>query len=287
MATTRGVDVSTFQGTISWGKVSGIDFAIIRAGFGRNNYDSQALNNIKGCSNYNIPFGLYWFSYALTVSDAIHEADYVCDIADKYNITFPIIAYDWEYDSDDYAADCGVTMTSDARYQFANAFLNRVKQRGYIPILYTNYDYLNKGFRSLLNDYDVWFAYPSGSTAPDVTNLTIWQYSWTGSVTGINADVDMNYCYKDYSTGGSSTVTCDITFRYLAKSGYTSTGGEVKTLQRLLNSLGYKGSNGKALDVDGIFGDNTDYAVKAFQKAMGLVVDGIVGSATYTKLFGT
>lgn len=59
---------------------------------------------------------------------------------------------------------------------------------------------------------------------------------------------------------------------------------EVKTMQRLLNALGYKGSNGKALTVDGIFGTNSDYAVKAFQKANGLIVDGIVGKNTWNKL---
>lgn len=59
---------------------------------------------------------------------------------------------------------------------------------------------------------------------------------------------------------------------------------EVKTLQRLLNALGYKGSNGKVLSVDGIFGANSDYAVKAFQKAKGLAVDGIVGKNTWNAL---
>ena len=204
MATKKGMDISTFQGDISWGKVTGIDFVIIRAGYGSNNIDNKAIQNIKGCTNYKIPFGLYWFSYALSASDAAKEADYVCDIADKYKLTFPVIAYDWEYDSESYAAKCGVTMTNDKRYQFASAFLKRVKARGYIPIIYTNYDYLSKGFKALTSEYDVWFSYPSGSTKPDVSGLTMWQYSWTGSVPGINADVDMNYCYKDYTKSGST-----------------------------------------------------------------------------------
>jgi len=201
----KGMDISVFQGDITWSKVTGIDFAIIRAGYGSNNIDSKALRNIQGCKDRKIPFGLYWFSYALSTSDATKEADYVCDIADKYKLTFPVIAYDWEYDSDSYATKCGVSMTNDKRYQFAQAFLKRVKQRGYTPIIYTNYDYLNKGFKALLSEYDVWFAYPSGSTKPDIKGLTIWQYSWKGSVPGINADVDMNYCYKDYAKSGSSS----------------------------------------------------------------------------------
>lgn len=210
MSKKKGIDISVFQGDISWSKVMGIDFAIIRAGYGNNNLDSKVVQNIKGCTNYKIPFGLYWFSYALSVNDAVKEADYVCNIADKYKLTFPVIAYDWEYDSDSYAAKCGVSMTNDKRYQFASAFLKRVKQRGYTPIIYTNYDYLNKGFKKLLTEYDVWFAYPGGNSKPDITGLTIWQYSWKGSVPGINADVDMNYCYKDYaSTAKASTYTAE------------------------------------------------------------------------------
>ena len=52
-----------------------------------------------------------------------------------------------------------------------------------------------------------------------------------------------------------------------------SRGTEVKKLQEQLNKLGY--NCGK---VDGIFGSRTESAVKAFQKANGLVVDGIVGA---------
>lgn len=59
---------------------------------------------------------------------------------------------------------------------------------------------------------------------------------------------------------------------------------EVKTLQTLLNAKGYKGKNGKVLSVDGIFGSNTDYAVRAFQTAEKLSVDGIVGKNTWNKL---
>lgn len=58
-----------------------------------------------------------------------------------------------------------------------------------------------------------------------------------------------------------------------------SRGAEVKKLQEQLNKLGY--NCGK---VDGIFGSRTESAVKAFQRANGLVVDGIVGPKTQNKL---
>lgn len=238
MATKKGMDISVFQSDISWDRVTGIDFVIIRAGYGSNNIDSKAIQNIKGCADRKIPFGLYWFSYALSVSDATKEADYVCNIADKYKLTFPVIGYDWEYDSDNYAAKCGVSITNDMRYQFALAFLKRVKQRGYTPVIYTNYDYLNKGFKALTSTYDVWFSYPSGSTKPNITGLTIWQYSWKGNVPGISADVDMNYCYKDYKANGTptSTTTPTVTNTYTAEAVASLALAEVGYREKASNS---------------------------------------------------
>ena len=63
-----------------------------------------------------------------------------------------------------------------------------------------------------------------------------------------------------------------------------STGNEVKTVQRILRELGYKGSNKKVLAVDGNFGDNTLYAVKNFQKDRKLKVDGYVGPESWDSL---
>ncbi len=73
-----------------------------------------------------------------------------------------------------------------------------------------------------------------------------------------------------------------INFPILKKGSKRS---EVKTVQRLLKSLGYKDQNGKALEIDGDFGSKTDYAVRAFQKAKKLEVDGIVGPDTASVLF--
>jgi len=57
-------------------------------------------------------------------------------------------------------------------------------------------------------------------------------------------------------------------------------GEAVRTLQRLLNSLGFPCA------VDGGFGPNTESAVKRFQEARGLEVDGKVGSDTWRALGG-
>ena len=83
---------------------------------------------------------------------------------------------------------------------------------------------------------------------------------------------------SDYD-GGGQKIYFDISMPYLAKSGYINTGEEVKTVQLLLNAMNY----GK-LTVDGIFGNETDAAVKRFQKSRGLKQDGIVGQDTWRYL---
>ena len=189
-----GVDVSTHNGDIDWKTAEQeIDFAIIRAGYS-NTYDKKVTTNVKGCTSNNIPYGLYWFSYALSAEDAIKEADNLCDFADTCNPTYPL-CYDWEYDSDNYAKRCNVKMSNAMREKFARAFLNRVEERGYYAMLYSNVDYLNKGFLPLLTKYDLWLAH-WGVSSPS-RNCGIWQKTSSGFVGGIGV-CDINIAYKDY-----------------------------------------------------------------------------------------
>lgn len=78
------------------------------------------------------------------------------------------------------------------------------------------------------------------------------------------------------TTATSTTESGVITMNTLRKG---SKGTQVKVLQYLLNEGGYNAGT-----VDGIFGANTQTAVKAFQTASGLSVDGIVGKNTWAKL---
>lgn len=81
---------------------------------------------------------------------------------------------------------------------------------------------------------------------------------------------------EEATAGKTEGKTVMIEMRQLK---FKDTGAQVKTLQRLLNALGYDCG-----EVDGIFGQGTRAAVVAFQKAKGLTADGIVGKATWTAL---
>ena len=189
-----GVDVSSNNYTVDWKALHDtydVRCAMLRAGFGKNNADSRITENIKGCKENNIKIGYYWFSYALSVSDAENEADYCCDYADRYGCDIGV-AYDWEYDREEYAKKCGVNITNNMRVEFASAFLKRVEKRGYRAILYDNIDYLvNRGLSTLLGNYDLWLA-EWGTNSPDYKCI-IWQYGV--KTLGNLGDFDVNIFY--------------------------------------------------------------------------------------------
>lgn len=199
----KGIDVSQWQGNIDWQKVkgAGVQFAMLRAGYGRNNLDTKFHRNAQRAIAAGIPIGLYWFSYALNVEMARREAQYAVEVAKKYKITWPI-AYDLEYDTVSYAVKNGVAITKSLATQMAIAFCEEIKRLGYIPMVYTNLDYLNRYFDRSKLPYDLWYA-QYASTA-SVADKEIWQYSSKGSVPGIAGNVDMNHGYKDYGNGGDS-----------------------------------------------------------------------------------
>lgn len=78
---------------------------------------------------------------------------------------------------------------------------------------------------------------------------------------------------RSYPYGRASETTGNI------KKG--AKGNKVKAIQYALNQLGYGNSGTKS--IDGIFGSGTASAVKAFQRAMGISADGIVGNNTRAK----
>lgn len=85
--------------------------------------------------------------------------------------------------------------------------------------------------------------------------------------------------YVSYDTEEVETVKIELPV--LAKG---SNLRAVETLQRLLRSYGYKGKDKNALTLDGEFGTNTDHALRAFQNAKRLTMDGICGKESWNRL---
>ena len=147
MKTYLGPDISTHNGNVDMKRVrdAGYKRVGIRAGFGKNNTDQKYNKNALACVNLGVPVILYWFSYAYTIEMARKEAEYAVEHAKKYWDKCPI-AFDLEYDSVRYARTKSVNIDKDLATKMAVAFMNRVKELGYIPVIYSNKDYLKNYF---------------------------------------------------------------------------------------------------------------------------------------------
>lgn len=204
---TRGIDVSGHKQEIDWQAVAsdGIDFAIIRAGnrlYGKDGSgalceDSWFDRNMQGAIAAGMDVGAYLFSNAITVEEALEEADLLISRLEPYreHVTYPVVC-DWEYLGGNQSRAYGV----DAKIitECVAAFCQRVEEAGYTPMLYFNeYCGYVKFDLSKLTGYQFWYA-EYADTPGSIYDFQMWQYSSEGKVAGISSDVDMNLCFVPY-----------------------------------------------------------------------------------------
>lgn len=208
--TKRGIDVSAHQGVINWDLTrTQIEGVIIRAGYGKNNIDQKWVPNIETVRDLSLDLGVYWFSYAYSVDMAYMEGKYAAlAVQKKLGTRCVPIAYDLEYDSVTYAAKKGVKIGKSEATQYAIAFLKAVQECGYRPMIYTNIDYLKRYFdwdaiRKAVPDTMLWLAQWRDTKPTAYEDISIWQYSSSGSVPGITTRVDMDIIYDDLETGAA------------------------------------------------------------------------------------
>ena len=195
----HGIDVSEFQGRVDWDRVrkAGIQFAMLRAGYGTGSIDDEFRRNAEECNRVGIPFGVYWFSYAYTREMARREADYCIEAIRRYEVNYPV-CIDFEYASVNYAAERGVNVTRTLATEIVEEFCRRVEELKYFAMYYSNLDYMRRMFEQKLKDkYALWYA--QYSQEPNVSGMAIWQYSDMGRVDGISGNVDMDIALYDLS----------------------------------------------------------------------------------------
>lgn len=201
-ASSEGIDVSSYSGNIDWKKVkeSGIDFAMIRVGGrgygekGEMYTDERALEYINGAKAEGIKVGAYFFSQAVSTEEAIEEADYVKTVLGDIKLDYPV-AYDWEIIKDDDARTDSVSASQAT--ECARAFCDRVKELGYTPILYSpSRELYFKYDLSRLADIDIWYC-EYANVPTFYYEFSMWQYSATGAIDGIEGAVDLNICFTN------------------------------------------------------------------------------------------
>ncbi|MCM1295621.1 MAG: hypothetical protein NC311_08760 [Muribaculaceae bacterium] len=191
-----GIDVSEFQGVIDWEKAKkgGVEFAILRCGFGQNTTkqdDKQFARNASECERLGIPYGVYLYSYATDVIKAKSEADHVLRLIKGKKLVYPVF-----YDLEDAAtAKCSKIVIGD----MAEVFCNAVSDAGYKVGIYANTSWFNNILTdSRFDKWDKWVAQYYKECQYGKPYIG-WQYSSTTKVDGISTNCDANYFYKDYA----------------------------------------------------------------------------------------
>ena len=195
----KGIDVSSWQGVVDYRKVKagGIDFVIIRAGFGRevSQKDNCFEQNYSAAKAAGLDVGAYWYSYADSAEDAVREAKACMEVIKGKKFEYPIY-FDLEEQSQ-FAKGKNFCFCDSV----IKAFCGELEKNGYLAGLYCSTYYLNNFVsNNVAGKYPLWVAQYNYRCTYTANKYGIWQYSSEGRVNGISDNVDMDYCYTDYPT---------------------------------------------------------------------------------------
>lgn len=191
-----GIDVSKHQGSIDWDQAAGqIDFAILRCGLG-DDFDYQDdpyfVRNAEACERLGIPYGVYLYSYADSDEHADSEISHVLRLLNGRSPTLPVYL-----DLEDTTV---ASLDNETILRHAREFCTAVANAGFRPGVYANYNWWTTRLTSA--EYDQWSRWIAryGPSDPGYSGpYDFWQYTDSGSVSGISGNVDMNYSYCSLS----------------------------------------------------------------------------------------
>ena len=234
------LDISKHQGSINLKGLTGVDGVIYRRCIGSSSLDPC----FDSFCRQKEPIGLYVRSYAKDETEAVGEANYICNAAESKGLKNIAIFFDWEYFSAKYIKNkFGINATPTLVQTLTVAFCETVIKRGFKSGVYFNKDYLDrfytKAFFEKHTGYLKWYARP-GLARPDF-ECDLWQYaSNEGSEFGYSGSVDKNIMYTDF------TGTSDLQPKPMKpissqsirlKIGFAS-AGDIRTLKTKIEGLG-------------------------------------------------
>ena len=193
--TMLGIDVSSFQGEIDWEKVknAGVEFAIIRLGFGYTVNMELVLDkyfqaNLEGAKNQGLKVGVYFYTYANTLEEIEEQAKFINDNLHGEELELGV-TFDWENwnNFQDYQVSF-----YDLNNMYDN-FSSILKNKGYDTMLYGSKFYLSNVWST--SNRKIWLAHYTSMTNYD-KDFKLWQFSDKGLVDGINGFVDLDILYN-------------------------------------------------------------------------------------------
>ena len=191
-ALSRGISVSKYQQDIDWVAAASddISFTFIRMGY-VDDLDPYFDVNMREAAAAGIQVGTYLYSQALTVEDAVREAQFAVRTAKEYKVSYPI-AMDVESKVVEEAG-----LTRQQLTDIVNAFCSTVEAAGFKPIVFSYNDWLTNKMDTSQIPYDIWYA--RYGTINSYPNRTIWQCTDSGNVKGIEGPVCLELAFTDYS----------------------------------------------------------------------------------------
>lgn len=242
----KGVDLSYCQEGISFPalKQAGVRFAIIRAGFSTKK-DVTMDKFVADCKKYGIDYGFYWYSYAMSVEQALTEAEKCIEVIKTLSPTYPVF-----FDMEEKKQISGLNM--DTRTKMAIAFCEKIRQAGFKPGVYVNPSFMENYYDKsrIVGKYDIWLAHWTNSPdCPSKNNYgqTMWQWG-LDRISGY--DVDGDICFTDYGKKNPVKKTIDQLadevlegkwdngaerYRLLTAAGY-----DYNTIQKRVNEKLYR-----------------------------------------------
>ena len=225
----KGIDVSSYQGDIRWPlvKAAGTEFVMLRVGWswyeGGMSTDKKFLPYLEEVKAEELPWGVYLYAYDKTPEAAVISARILAKALKGQKIPYPV-AYDFE--DAQY-----LSKSKEENTAIALSFLGELRAQGFYGMLYTYAAFAATNLdMSQLKDFEYWVAdYRKGMDYAGLCGM--WQYTATGSVSGIVGNVDQDYCYKDYAAIIPKTGLNGYT------EGNEELRAEVERLQKELEEL--------------------------------------------------
>ncbi|MGW0666004.1 GH25 family lysozyme [Streptomyces sp. NPDC002746] len=202
LANPVGMDVSSYQGSINWTSVrgAGIEFAWMKATEGTTYKDPTFSTNYLGAYNAGVIRGAYHYGRP-DVSGGAAQANFFADNGGAWsrdNLTLPGVL--------DIEGTC-YGKTPAAMQSWILDFYNTYKARtGRDVVIYTSPSWWNSctgGWSGMSARSPLWVAHWTSAGSPSIPTgfpfWTVWQYSSTGSVSGISGNVDRDRFSGDRS----------------------------------------------------------------------------------------
>ncbi|MCM1272425.1 MAG: InlB B-repeat-containing protein [Clostridium sp.] len=210
------IDVSSWQKNINWNQVKNqVDAVILRCGYGMDytyQDDYEFERNAAECERLGIPYGVYLYSYATNDSKAKSEAAHILRLLKGKKVTLPVYL------------DCEEGNTAGYAARACEVIGNIIQNAGYMFGVYANTTWWNN-YLPTVTGYTRWVA-QYFSICQYGGTYDAWQYSSSGSVTGISGNVDMNIMYTNFQQADVATYT--LPKNEYKKNGYTFMGWNTK-----------------------------------------------------------